>query len=217
MPEDWKFGVSPYGNTVEEFPQPRVANSYRTMYKLNVGLAEWAYGLTQDINLSQFRSPQDEELCSRFKCDAAARRKPQVIMGDIVAGDNFWHGRMLNDWACAWVDYWTKGEGIFAASAVEDSGVMTSLSLLGRMGKIDYYRVMASRAASNFTCQWDGATAGESLATEDIIELTGLGAALESAYSVGSRVIDELVQNWHLYENEIPSSIGASTTLETNE
>lgn len=207
MPKDWKYGASPYGNTTEEFPQPMVVDSYRTVHKLNTGLAEWAYGLTQDIDLTQFRTPHDEELCSRFKRDVAARQRPRVILGDILAGDNFWHGRMLNDWACAWVDYWTQGRGIFAASAVEDSGVMTALSLLAKMGKIDYNRVMASRTASNFTCQWDGATAGESLATEDIIELTGLSTALESAYVAGSRVIDELVQNWNLYENELPSEI----------
>jgi len=79
------------------------------------------------------------------------------------------------------------------------------LSLLDRAGKVDFNRVIATRTASNFTCQWEGATAGESLATEDVVELSGLSAALESAYAVGSRTVDELVSNWDEYRTHIPS------------
>lgn len=204
MPDDWSFGTTPFGVTTEEFPDP-VRDTYRSVFHLNEGLALWAWQKTQDLDLSRFVTPDDAAHCARFTQDDAAQRPPRVILGDILAGDNFWHGRMMNAWARVWVDYWTEGKGRFAIACCEDCGALTALSLLDRAGKVDFNRVIASRAASNFTCQWDGATAGESLATEDVVELTGLHTALESAYAFGSRITDELVMNWQRYRTRIPS------------
>jgi purine nucleoside permease len=204
MPEDWRFGTTPFGVTTEEFPVP-VQDTYRSVFRLNDGLAKWARQTTKDVDLARFVTPDDVAHCARFKQDDATQRPPQVILGDILAGDNFWHGRMMNDWARAWVDYWTEGKGRFAISCCEDCGTLTALSLLDRMGNVDFSRVTASRTASNFTCQWDGATAGESLATEDVVELSGLNTALESAYAVGSHIVDELVLNWDQYRTQTPS------------
>ena len=81
---------------------------------------------------------------------------------------------------------------------------MTALTLLDKAQRIDIDRVLVSRAASNFVCQWDGATAGESLATEDVVELSGLSAALESSYAVCSVVVRELSTKWKTYRDHLP-------------
>lgn len=203
MPEGWRFGTTPFGDTTEEFPEP-VRDRYRSVFRLNADLAKWAWRRTREIDLARFVTPDDVAHCARFS-QGAAQGPPRVILGDILAGDNFWHGRMMNDWARAWVDYWTQGEGRFAVACCEDCGALTALSLLDRAGKVDFNRVIASRTASNFTCQWEGATAGESLATEDVVDLSGLNAALESAYAVGGRIVDDLVRNWEEFRTRIPS------------
>ena len=62
------------------------------------------------------------------------------------------------------------------------------------------------RTASNFTMQWPGITAQESLAGE---KLSGKGysaylPSLEAAYLVGSPVISALTGGWEQYEGEMP-------------
>lgn len=204
MPESWRFGTTPYGNTSEEFPLPLV-DDYRTVFRLNQGIANWVIQHCKGLDLAQFITEQDREQCARYTGDSAAREKPKVMLGEVLAGDNFWHGRMMNEWATAWVDYWTEGKGQFSISCCEDAGVMTAFTLLANANRIDCDRIIVTRSASNFVCQWEGATAGESLAEEDIVELTGLATALESAYTVGTTIVNELVQNWSTYESLTPS------------
>jgi hypothetical protein len=59
------------------------------------------------------------------------------------------------------VQYWTGGQGTFATSAMEDSGVMRSLRSLDAAGKVDVKRVLVLRTASNYAMQPDGVTAAE--------------------------------------------------------
>ena len=204
MPDNWRFGTTPYGVTTEEFPQP-VVDSYRTAFRLNPILVNWAFELTRDIDVDQYVEEADKAHCQRFASYDAATGAARVILGEVAGGDNFWHGRMMNEWATAWVDYWTAGEGQFSICCCEDAGTMTALTLLDKAGRVDIDRVLVSRSASNFVCQWDGATAGESLATEDVVELSGLSAALESAYAVCSSVVRELSANWDQYKDHMPT------------
>jgi hypothetical protein len=59
------------------------------------------------------------------------------------------------------VQYWTGGQGTFATSAMEDSGVMRSLRSLDAAGKVDVKRALVLRTASNYAMQPDGVTAAE--------------------------------------------------------
>jgi purine nucleoside permease len=54
------------------------------------------------------------------------------------------------EWCRAWVRYWTGGQGTFATSAMEDSGVMRALRSLDAAGKVDVQRALVLRTASNF-------------------------------------------------------------------
>ena len=57
-----------------------------------------------------------------------ALKPPFVRKGDGLDAATFWHGALLNRWANEWVAYWTHGSGNFVTSAMEDTGVLTSLT-----------------------------------------------------------------------------------------
>ena len=87
---------------------------------------------------------------------------------------------------------------------MEDTGLMQALTFLDQAGRVDRDRAMVLRAASNFSMQWPGGTAIESLAGEKIGEYSAYAAALEAAYRVGSKVVHEITENWNRYKYTIP-------------
>ena len=85
-------------------------------------------------------------------------------------------------------------------------GTYHALDRLHKVGKVDKNRLLVLRTASNFTMQWEGASAYESLAGE---KLSGKGysayiPSLDAAYSVGSVVVKAIVEDWDRYQTEIP-------------
>jgi purine nucleoside permease len=126
------------------------------------------------------------------------------MKGDTLSGMTFWHGKLLNDWATAWVDYWSEGKGSFATSAMEDTGTMQALTFLDTAGRVDKRRVLVLRAASNFDQQRDGITASESLAETKIGGYVGYLPALDAAHRVGSVVVKALVREWARFRDALP-------------
>ena len=101
--------------------------------------------------------------------------------------------------------YWSGGKGNFVTSAMEDTGTGQALEFLDNASKVAFNRYIVLRTASNFTMQYPGITAIESLTNER----NGKGysafiPSLEAAYRVGSVVVDSLVTNWPTYKAEIP-------------
>ncbi|MDX1406357.1 MAG: hypothetical protein R3192_17625, partial [Woeseiaceae bacterium] len=151
--------------------------------------------------------PVDEQVLresARYVNHPNAQRPPFVLRGDNLAALTFWHGEILNAWANAWVDYWSDGNGEFVSSAMEETGTFQSLTYLDKIGRVDIDRVMVLRTASNFTMPPPGISAAENLLKENE-GYTGLELAVESAYIVGSIVVDEILDNWSSYETRIPS------------
>lgn len=205
VPADWSTGYLPLRKT-EPYELPVPENSEGAVAQLNPRLVDWAYQLTKDIEL-----PDNEEIqAMRAQYDnfPNAQQKPFVLKGDQLAGSTYWHGKLLNDWANNWVKYWTRDQGNFVTSAMEDIGTYQSLSFLDNAGKVDKNRLLVLRTASNFTMQHPGITAAQSLAGEKI---GGKGysayiPSLESAWLVGSKVVNELADNWKIYRNALPKS-----------
>jgi purine nucleoside permease len=111
----------------------------------------------------------------------------------------------MNTWAENWMKYYTNGQGTFATSAMKDTGTLQALTWLTRAGKADVSRALVLRTASNYTMQWPGATAAQSLSGESLDR--GYSAyipSLEAAYRVGSRVVHELAGGWATYELKPP-------------
>jgi purine nucleoside permease len=201
MPSAWATGHIPLRKK-SPFELP-VVLSEGQVFHLEPGLVDWAYRLTRDTPL-----PDSEPLRRHRALYVGypnALRPPFVLKGDNVASMNYWHGKVMNEWAEAWVTYFTGGKGTFATSAMEDTGTMQALTWLSRAGRVDVRRALILRTASNFVMQWPGATAAQSLSGESLDK--GYSAylpSLEAAYRVGSRVVHEITRGWADYEKTLP-------------
>lgn len=199
IPADWPTGYfarqthRPYD---PEKPQPS-----GEVFELNPALTQWAFELTREVALAD--GPALQQARSRFTGYPIAQKPPFVLRGDTLSASTFWHGKLLNEWAERWVDYWTDGKGRFVTSAMEDTGTFQSLSYLGATGKVDKDRVMVLRTASNYTMPPPGMTAAEHLLKENA-GYAGLEASVEAAYRVGSVVVDEIVGKWSIYRDHAP-------------
>ncbi|WP_018274367.1 purine nucleoside permease [Teredinibacter turnerae] len=203
MPNDWKHGYFPL---FSESATPMAAYQEPfngEMYTLNLSLVDWAYELTKDTVLPDM--PSLEETRKLYVNHPKAQQQAVVMKGDQLAAMTFWHGAMMNDWANDWVSYWTKGQGEFVTSAMEDTGTYLSLSYLDNIGRVDLDRYLVLRTGSNFTMPPPGITAAQNLMAENE-GYAGLQAALESAYLVGSKVVNALLADWATYETTLPGS-----------
>ncbi|GAB3280687.1 purine nucleoside permease [Parahaliea aestuarii] len=203
IPEDWETGYFPLFSQGPNDPE-RKSYSLGEVFQLNSTLVEWAFQFTRDMEL-----PDDPALAATRKLYPdypVAQRTPFVLKGDQLAAMTFWHGKLLNDWANDWTDYWTDGKGEFVSSAMEDTGTFQSLTYLHEAGRVDKNRVLVLRTASNFTMPPTGKSAAEYLREEQHDSYAGLDAALENAFLVGSKVVQEISGNWSRYATETPQA-----------
>ena len=199
MPQDWPYGyIARYTRKPFDENKPEPTGE---MFRTNPELTEWAYQLTKDIELPDFESLHETR--ARYTAHPNARRSPFVLKGDNLAAMTFWHGAILNDWANDWVDYWSEGEGEFVTSAMEDTGTMQALTWLTRAGRADRDRLLVLRTASNYTMPPPGIDAATNLLAENE-GYAGLEASLESAFLLGSKVVDTLLVNWDTYRERTP-------------
>ena len=201
IPSDWTTGYVPLRKS-KPFDPP-AAPLDGQVYALNAPLAEWAFNLTRATPLAD--SDHLKEIRSHFE-GAAAQRPPFVTMGDEISSSTYWHGKILDAWAAEWVPYFTGGKGVFATTAMEDTGTLQSLQFLSNAGRVDINRVMVLRTVSNFDRQPRGMSAAESLANQRIGQYSGYLPSLEAAYTVGHAVVNELLTHWPKYETTIPSA-----------
>lgn len=207
IPDDWKTGYFPlFANSPypESSAEKAVNSTNGEVYRLNPGLTEWAYQLTKDMTLTDY--PRMAALRAKYVGYPNAQKKPFVLKGDHLAASTFWHGALLNEWANDWSKYWTNGAANFVSSGMEDTGSYQSMIYLDRAGKTDKDRFMVLRTASNYGMQPPGLTAAENLELESGDGgYAGMQSSLESAYSVGSKVVEEIITNWNTFEDKIPS------------
>jgi purine nucleoside permease len=200
IPADWATGYIPLGRK-SPFEPPAEAKQSQ-LYQLNPALMEWAYSLTKDVPLADTDAIRSRR--AQFEQEAA-KKPPSVMKGSELSSSTYWHGKKLDEWANAWVAYYTGGKGSYVTSAMEDSGTLQSLTFLAKAGKIDYSRVMVLRTVSNFDQQRPGVSAADSLAEQRVSKYGGYLASLESAYAVGHVVVDQLTQNWSKYRDHSPA------------
>ncbi len=198
IPPDWPTGYVPL-RKAKPFEEP-VAPLEGQVFALNPGLAEWAFNLTRAKPLAD--SEHLKEIRGRFD-GAAATKPPFVAMGDELSSSTYWHGKLFDAWAAEWVRYFTGGKGEFAITAMEDTGTLQSLQFLGAAGRVDMRRVMVLRTVSNYDRQPRGMTAAESLANQRVSKFGAFLPSLESAYTVGHVVVNELLSHWPLYAETI--------------
>ena len=207
-PKGWKTGYLPLTKSTP-FEKPLPEEFVRAVFRLNPSLVNWAYQLTREIPLDD-----DDDIRfirNKYSCFPNAQKPPFVLKGDQLSASTYWHGKLMNDWANDWAQYWTKGSGNYVTSAMEDTGTMQALSLLDQAGKVDAERVLVLRTASNYTMQYDGVSAAESLSGKELSQkgYTAYIPALKAAYIVAGKVVEELCRNWEKYEDKLPKSGGS--------
>jgi len=203
IPSSWSTGYVPL-RKVTPYEQPLGEPNEGEMFRLEPKLVDWAYSLTRDLKLLD-----PEGLALRragMQGFPNALLPPFVLKGDTLQSMTFWHGKLLNQWANDWVRYHTKDAGNYVMTAMEDTGTLQSLHFLAKAGRVDVQRVLVLRTASNFDMQRPGLTAWESLAENRNQGYAGFTAALESAWKVGSTVVNELATNWKKYKYHLPET-----------
>jgi len=201
IPPNWSTGYLPLRKT-RPFEEPAEPLNGQ-VFALNAELAQWAFERTRGIVLDD--SQKLREIRSHFD-GAAAQRPPFVTMGDEVTGSTYWHGKLLDAWAQKWVPYFTGGQGVFATTAMEDTGTLASLTFLARAGRVDAQRVLVLRTVSNYDRQPEGLSAAESLAQQRVGAYAAYLPSLEAAYRVGHAVVSELLAHWAQYETSVPAA-----------
>lgn len=202
-PRDWSTGYFPFQKT-EPYQQPVSKEDLGSVFRLNTGLVHWAYELTQGMELMDTK--RMELLRARYVGHPAAMAKPKVMLGDQMASMTFWHGKLLNQWANEWVDYWTEGQGHYVTTAMEDTGTKQSLDWLAKAGKVDSERLLVLRTGSNFDSQPEGLTAAENFKNEKENGYAAFVPSVDTAYRVGSTVVHALLEGWDEYQTRIPQA-----------
>ncbi len=200
-PADWPYGIFPSGAPRPD-PAAMVGTSWTrsNLYTVNPTLTAWAYAQTKDLNLGD--DPKVAAFRAGFTNYPNARRPPFVLIGANFSSDYYWHGKIMTQYARDWVRLYTKGQGTFTTTAMEDSGFMNAIERLANMHRVDPNRVLVLRTASNYSEERPGHAAAESITAPYI----GGRLALESAYLCGSTVLHKILANWPTTYSHIPAN-----------
>ena len=202
IPDDWPYGIVPLGGYKPAKTEADLSTGWTVdtiKYELNADLVSWAYNISRNVSI-----PSDAKVAefrAQFSDNPNAMRPPFVTIGDTLASSTYWHGHRLNEWANDWVKLYSGQAGNFMTTNMEDSGTLTALRRLDRIGRVDAERVLVLRTASNFSVPPPGRSATWSATAE--YPDRGL-SALEAAYRVGSVVVKALVDDWDTYSTELP-------------
>lgn len=198
IPKEWEYGLIPLG--AKEPNQVATGWTVDTIvYNLNPKLVDWAYALTKDHPVAD--TPAMKEFRAQYKGFEQAQRPPFVTIGDTLGSSTYWHGDLLNKWANDWMHLHAGKTSNFMTTNMEDNGSLTALHRLEKTGLVDTQRVLVLRTVSNYSAPPPGKTAAWS--TTAPYPDKGL-PAIEAAYSLGNRVVQELLSNWSTYKTTIP-------------
>ncbi|MEM7432980.1 MAG: purine nucleoside permease [Pseudomonadota bacterium] len=203
IPDGWPYGMIPLGKDEPTTESDDLASGWTTdtiAYSLNTQLVDWAFAMTKDIDLGD--APGITAYREHYSTYPQAQRPPFVTIGDSMSSSTYWHGELLNIWANDWIRLY-RGEGAnFMTSGMEDSGTLTALTRLSKIGLVDLDRVLVLRTVSNFTMPPAGQTA---LWSKTQPYPDGGLPSIEAAFVVGNTVVQEILTNWDQYRDELPS------------
>ena len=195
MPSTWKAG---YLGIHAKDPDTKPVLNYRTeVFQLDEVLLQKALKITSGLAL------QDNDTARAYRAlysQAAARKAPSVLQCDTAAGDTYWHGSDLGEWATRWTALLTDGKGVYCTTQQEDNATYEALKRGAGAGLLDLRRVAVLRTGSNFDRPHDGQSAYESLNTRS----GGFPAATANLFIVGSPLVQEIVTHWDRWKDGVP-------------
>jgi purine nucleoside permease len=201
IPPNWPTGYVPLRKATP-YEEPVASEGYGEVYALNTTLVSWALNLTQHVPL-----PDSETLRkfrARFSGFPNALKPPFVTRGDNLSASTFWHGSRMDEWANAWTRYYTGGKGNYMIAGMEDSGTMQALTFLSQAGRVDLQRVLVLRTVSNYDREAPGISAADSLNALASGNYSAYMPALETAQTVGDKVVRDIVEHWADRESNTP-------------
>ncbi len=198
IPEDW-----PYGKMTLSGKRPNERGPQSTddviVHKLKPSFVRWAYELTKDTVIPD--GPEIAAFRKQYEGYPNAVKPPFVLIGDAMGSSTYWHGDIFNQWANDWIKLYSDDQGNFVMTAMEDNGTATALMRLDRAGRVDSDRLLVLRTASNYSTPPPRESASWHISAPYVL---GGRPAMESAYLVGSIVLDEILENWSDYQDTIP-------------
>jgi purine nucleoside permease len=189
--KEWPYAIIPIGaKKPNEIPKNEGWEPEAMIYELNPALLARAFVLTKEVALVD--TPAMQAYRATYEGFPNAVKPPFVLIGDSFGSCRYWHGAALTQWANDWAKLWTKGAGNFVMSDMEDQGIATALTLLTKMGKADFQRVLFLRTGSNYCMPAPKQGVVQSMQAE----YAGMVPSIESAYRVGSVVVHDILAQW---------------------
>jgi len=203
IPTGWPYGMIPLGaQKPADGPKDiRTGWSLNTIaFELNQDLVNWAFEVSKDTFIPD--GPEIKIFRQQFDGYPNAQKLPFVTIGETLSASTYWHGALMSKWANDWVKLYSNERMNFMTSNMEDSGTLTGLHRLARIKLMDPDRILVLRTASNFTIPPPGKDAAWSSTAPYPDD--GLPAK-ESAFRVGNAVVQEILDNWDVFKDSLPS------------
>lgn len=195
IPTDWRTGYVPLGaGSVDSYPKFITGSE---IYELSDALRKQAMLFAKNVKLQD--SSRAKEYRARFAESPrdiyhAATLEPKVLEGDVLSSNTFWHGRLLSDAMGHVAKLYTTGKGEYAMTAQEDTGILAALLRAAILGRVDFSRILITRAGSDFDRQPSDAIPKLPC---DMDRSGGLQPALWNLYLVGSSIARGILRGWN--------------------
>lgn len=193
LPANYSTGYIPIGATVPgEYP----SSIYGTeVFELNANLQHAAAAFARNASLS------DSATAAAYRANyaasplyAAATQTPSVIECDSATSDVYYSGTRLSSAFSEYTTLLTNGTGVYCSSAQEDNATLEALLRGAAVGKVDFSRVIAMRAGSNFERPYPGQAATDNLF---YAQQGGLEPATQNLYLAGREIIAGVLEGWN--------------------
>lgn len=194
IPIDWHTGYVPLGaGSVDSYPKFITGSE---IYELSDALRKQAMSFAKTVKLQD--SPRAKEYRARFAESPrdiyhAATLEPVVLEGDVLSSNTFWHGRLLGDAMGHVARLYTTGKAEYVMTAQEDTGILAALLRAATQGRVDFSRILITRAGSDFDRQPSDAIPKLPF---DMDRSGGLEPALRNLYLTGVNVVQGISRGW---------------------
>lgn len=166
------------------------------MFEINEKLRDRAVALASNVTLNNGNT-----LNKKFRKlynETAARGDAKVVKCDVLTSDNYFTGKVLNDYFGNLTKLLTNGSATYCSTAQEDNATLEVLTRLDKYGLLDFERVMVMRTISDFS-----RPPASMSAYEYFFNRTdgGIEASLDNLVIAGTPILHDIIHNWEtVYE-----------------
>lgn len=194
IPANFTTGYFPQGSErPDQYPQEIYGTE---VFEVNEALRCRALTAASRAKLNDTKPA--ETYRAQYPSSLPAAKPPSVFAGDLATSDNFFAGLLLSQAFGNYSTLVSNGTAAYCMSEQEDNGTLEALLRADLAGKVDFSRVILSRAASDFDRPPPGKTAFENLQV-----LFGT-VAVDNMYLAGVEVVHDIIENWtSVFENGI--------------